>query len=113
MTASVYPDFPPKTTPEQQKFLLANIQDWSILNGLAVRPSATLTAAGSDLFGALAATAPVTLFPSLFPRTCFDEARALQKAYNELYVAIARDRDWMKQIVERYVQNRSAFNQVV
>ncbi|KAL8906963.1 MAG: hypothetical protein Q9171_006054 [Xanthocarpia ochracea] len=104
MAASVYPDFPPKTTPEQQEFLLANIQDWSILNGLAVRPSATLTSAGSDLSGALAATAPVTLFPSLFPRTCFDEARALQKAYNELYVAIARDRDWMKQIVERLIE---------
>ncbi|KAL8848151.1 MAG: hypothetical protein Q9221_006796 [Calogaya cf. arnoldii] len=97
-------DFPTKTTPEQQEYLLSNIKDWSILNGLAVRPSASLVSASTDLSGALATTAPVTLYPSLFPWTCFDEARAIQKAYNELYAAIARDRDWLKQIVERLIE---------
>ena len=97
------PDFLSKTTHEQQEYLLSNLKDWSILNGLAVRPSAYLFPAGTDLSGALATTAPVTLYPSLFPRACFDEARAIQKAYNELYAAIARDREWLKHIVERYV----------
>ncbi|KAL9605684.1 MAG: hypothetical protein Q9204_009489, partial [Flavoplaca sp. TL-2023a] len=95
------PDFLAKTTHEQQEYLLSNVKDWSILNGLAVRPSANLFPASTDLSGALATTAPVTLYPSLFPRACFDEARAIQKAYNELYAAIARDREWLKHIVER------------
>ncbi|KAI4267599.1 MAG: hypothetical protein L6R38_008186 [Xanthoria sp. 2 TBL-2021] len=104
MAASIYPDFPPKTTLEQQEYLLSNINHWSILNGLAVRPSASLLSTSTDLSRTLATTAPVTLYPSLFPRTCFDEARAIQKAYNELYAAIARDRDWLKQIVERLIE---------
>ncbi|KAL8885255.1 MAG: hypothetical protein Q9215_006865 [Flavoplaca cf. flavocitrina] len=98
------PDFLSKTTHEQQEYLLSNVKDWSILNGLAVRPPAYLFPAGTDLSGALATTAPVTLCPSLFPRACFDEARAIQKAYNELYAAIARDREWLKHIVERLIE---------
>lgn len=97
------PDSLPKTTHEQQEYLLSNVKDCSILNGLAVRPSAYLFSAGTDVSGALATTAPVTLYPSLFPRACFDEARAIQKAYNELYAAIARDRGWLTHIVKRYV----------
>ncbi|KAL8771560.1 MAG: hypothetical protein Q9209_003003 [Squamulea sp. 1 TL-2023] len=99
MAASIYPDFPPKTTPEQQKYLLDNINNWSILNGLAVRPSAA-----ADQSESLATTAPITLFPSLFPRACFDEAKAIQKAYNRLYVAIARDREWLKQVVVQLIE---------
>ncbi|KAL8997267.1 MAG: hypothetical protein Q9169_003409 [Polycauliona sp. 2 TL-2023] len=104
MAASIYPDFPPKTTPEQQDYLLSNINNWSILNGLAIRPPAGLLPVDPSFSAALAATAPVTIYPSLFPRTCFDEARAIQKAYNELYAAIARDRDWLKQIVEQLIE---------
>lgn len=96
--------YPPETSHEQEKYLLSNIKDWSILNGLAVRPSRHSISADIDPSEAYAITAPVTLFPSLFPKICFDEARAIQKAYNELYAAIARDREWLKQIVEGYVQ---------
>ncbi|CAL8582181.1 Glutathione synthetase [Xanthoria parietina] len=104
MGASIYPDFPPKTTLEQQDYLLSNIKDWSILNGLAIRPSTSLLSTSTDLSGTLAATAPVTLYPSLFPRACFHEARAIQKAYNELYAAIARDQNWLRQIVQQLIE---------
>ena len=102
MAASIYPDYPPELTKEQREFLLSNIKDWSILNGLAVRPSPAFIASDMNPSGSLAVTAPVTLFPSLFPRNCFEEARAIQPAYNELYAAIARDQDWLKAIVEEY-----------
>ncbi|KAL8734818.1 MAG: hypothetical protein Q9166_001170 [cf. Caloplaca sp. 2 TL-2023] len=104
MAASIYPDYPPETTPQEQSYLLSSIKDWSILCGLAVRPSKNFLPTEEALSGSIAVTAPVTLFPSLFPRTCFDEARAIQQAYNELYAAIARDRDWLKQIVERLIE---------
>ena len=85
---------------EQTNFLLSEIMDWSILNGLAVRPPVTFVPKDIDPSGALAVTAPVTLFPSLFPRKCFEEARAIQVAYNELYAAIACDEEWLSKIVE-------------
>ncbi|KAH0563249.1 hypothetical protein GP486_002182 [Trichoglossum hirsutum] len=101
MAASMYPDYPPALTPEQQEHLVTSLKDWSIAHGLAVRPS---PAFATDHTGVLATTAPVTLFPSPFPRRCFEEALAIQTAYNELYSAIARDEPWLKGIVEELVE---------
>lgn len=103
MAASICPEYPPKTTSEQHEFLLSNVKDWSILNGLAVRPSHAFVPKDVNISGSLAVTAPVTLFPSLFPLDCFDEARKIQEAYNELYSSIARHQAWLKEIVEEYV----------
>ncbi|KAL8707492.1 MAG: hypothetical protein Q9220_007482 [cf. Caloplaca sp. 1 TL-2023] len=97
-------DYPPQLTAEQREYLLTKINDWSILNGLAVRRPSFLLNLTSGLFGSTALTAPVTLFPSLFPRVSFDEAQALQRAYNVLYAAIARDRSWLKHIVEELIE---------
>lgn len=102
MAASIYPDYPPKLTPEQLEYLLSNVKDWSILNGLAVRPSTAFISKEVDPSASLAVTAPVTLFPSLFPRSCFEEARAIQTAYNELYASVASDEKWLQDVVEEY-----------
>ena len=102
MAASIYPDYPPALTQEQSDYLLSNIKDWSILNGLAVRPSSLFVPENMDPSRSLAVTAPVTLFPSLFPRACFDEARAIQTAYNELYASIANDEAWLGEVVKEY-----------
>ena len=100
MAASPYPNYPPSLTADQFEYLLSNVKDWSLLNGLAVRPSTSFISSDIDPSRSLGTTAPVTLFPSLFPRACFDEALALQTAYNELYMAIASDEAWLKSIVE-------------
>ena len=102
MAASLYPEYPPHLTSEQSEYLLSNVKDWSILNGLAVRPSLSFIPEQVDPSRSLAVTAPVTLFPSLFPQRCFEEARAIQTAYNELYAIVARDEDWLRQVVEEY-----------
>ncbi|GKT88088.1 LOW QUALITY PROTEIN: glutathione synthetase [Colletotrichum tofieldiae] len=49
--------------------------------------------------GILAVNVPVTLFPSPFPRSCFEQARSVQKTYNELYAAISRDEDFLSAMV--------------
>ena len=90
--------YPPLLTPEQSEFLVSRIKDWSMCNGLAVRPS--FLPAEIDRAHSLATTAPVTLYPSLFPRSCFLEARELQHAYNELYAAVARDEVWLGKVIE-------------
>lgn len=100
MGSHPHDSYPPELSPEEQEYLLTNLKDWSIAHGLAVRPAPSLVKPDQDPTGVLAATAPVTLFPSLFPRHCFEEGLAIQTAYNELYSAIARDEDWLKSIVE-------------
>lgn len=100
MAASIYPDYPPETTPAQLEYLLSNLKDWSIAHGLAVRPSPTFVAESLDPAGVLANSAPVTLFPSPFPKACFEDAAGMQTYYNELYAAIAQDEEWLRVIVE-------------
>ena|SRR2546430_15980492 len=100
MAASQQPNYPPELNSEETEYLISAIKDWSIVNGLAVRPATTLIKPEADPNGILATTAPVTLFPSPLPKSCFDEALAIQKAYNELYSAIVQDEDWLKGVIE-------------
>ena len=100
MAAPIYPEYPPELSPEQEKYLLSSLNNWSMANGLAVRPSTAFVSQEIDPSGVLAVTAPVTLFPSLFPRACFEEARFIQKPYNELYAAIANDEKWLGEIIQ-------------
>lgn len=96
-------DYPPELSQQEEQYLLSNLKDWSIAHGLAVRPAPSFVQPSQDPSGVLASTAPVTLFPSLFPRSCFEEGLSIQQAYNELYSAIARDETWLKSIVEELV----------
>ena len=100
MAASIYPDYPPDLTPEQRKHLYISLNDWSIANGLAVRPSSNFVAESVDPSGVLAVTTPVTLFPSLFPENSFTHAKALQYAYNALYVAISQNEEWLGEVIQ-------------
>ncbi|OGE56970.1 hypothetical protein PENARI_c002G05000 [Penicillium arizonense] len=104
MTDSVYSSYPPDLSAAQQEFLVTAVKDWAIQNGLAVRPSPAIVPPGTDSNGVLATNAPVTLFPSPFPRTCFQEATALQSIYNELYAAITCDTEWLGNIVEGLIE---------
>lgn len=100
MSRQIYPHYPPDLSSEQFGYLVDNVKDWSIAHGLAVRPVPSFVSKEQDPNGSLAITAPVTLFPSLFPRGCFEQGKAIQTAYNELYAAIASDEAWQRQIVE-------------
>ncbi|KXT15350.1 hypothetical protein AC579_10435 [Pseudocercospora musae] len=104
MATSIYSEYPPELNAEQKEYLLSNLKDWSIAHGLAVRPAPAYVPEEQNPSGALAATAPVTLFPSLFPRVCFEQAQSVAEAYNELYSAIASDESWLTGIVEELVE---------
>ncbi|KAF2755894.1 glutathione synthetase large chain [Pseudovirgaria hyperparasitica] len=103
MKSPIFPKYPPALDDTQTSYLLTNIKDWSIAHGLAVRPQSAFISATVDPSGVLATTAPVTIFPSLFPRSCFEQGRSIQTAYNRLYSAIARDEDWLGSIVQELV----------
>lgn len=103
MAESIYAEYPPQLTPEQQEFLVTATKDWAIQNGLAVRPNPAILPEGIDSNHVLATTAPVTLFPSPFPRACFTEAQALQPLYNQLYASITSNQEWLGKIIEESV----------
>jgi len=92
--------YPPNLTASESEQLVSTIKDWSIANGLAVRPPLALVKADADPHGVLATTAPVTLFPSPFPRECFEQAKSIQRSYNRLYAAIAQDQEFLGNIVQ-------------
>lgn len=103
MASISHADYPPELSAEEQNFIFTELKDWSIAHGLAVRPAPSFVQQSQDPSGVLATTAPVTIFPSLFPRRCFEDGLSIQKAYNELYSAIARDEEWLQGIVEELV----------
>ncbi|KAF2158099.1 glutathione synthetase large chain [Myriangium duriaei CBS 260.36] len=107
MSRDIYPDYPPKVDEVQAAHIVNAIQDWSIAHGLAVRPPPSFVQPSQDPNTSLAITAPVTLFPSPFPRNCLENALAIQKSYNELYARIASDEAWLRPIVEQYVLTSS------
>ena len=100
MADDKYSNYPPELSEAEREYLLTNIKDWSIAHGLAVRPSPAFVPQEQDPGLALATTAPVTQFPSLFPRNCFEQGVSIQASYNKLYSAIARDEKWLQPIIE-------------
>ncbi|WEW56607.1 Glutathione synthetase [Emydomyces testavorans] len=103
MDESVFATYPPELSPEQKQNLVALVKDWTIHHGLAVRPSPEFVSGSSDPNGVLATNAPVTLFPSLFPQSCYEAAVSVQTVYNELYAAITVDEAWLGEIIEELV----------
>jgi hypothetical protein len=93
-------NYPPDLTTAESDQLISTIKDWTIAHGLAVRPPPALVATENDPNVILATTAPVTLFPSPFPRICFEQARSIQKAYNTLYASIAQDEPFLQDVVQ-------------
>ncbi|KAI9892329.1 MAG: hypothetical protein M1814_001529 [Vezdaea aestivalis] len=91
--------WPPDVDEDRRTHLVSMIKDWSIINGLVIRPSQSIFSAYP---GILATTAPVTFFPTPFLESCFKEAVAIQESYNELYASIAADESWLAPIFQEY-----------
>lgn len=92
--------YPPKLQPSEQQHLINVIKDWSIGNGLAIRPPPTVIAPEADPQGIAAVSAPVTVFPSPFPRICFEQGQKVQTTYNELYAGVSRDEEFISEMVK-------------
>ena len=98
--------YPPNIDDLERDHLAQVVKDWTVAHGVTVRPPPVLVPAEGDLSGVLATSAPVTLFPSPFPRGCFRQAKAVQRDYNELYARISRDEEFLGQIVSESVRPR-------
>lgn len=97
LTADTYP---PVVGEAERARLVEIVKDWTVANGLSVRPPPALVSADSDPDGVLATSVPVTLFPSPFPRVCFEQAKTVQKAYNDLYARVSQDEEFLSSMVK-------------
>lgn len=87
----------PELSEVQQDALVTRLQHWSLANGLVMYPPAFEAAS--------AAVAPVTLFPTPFPRRSFKTAVAVQKTFNELYVKLVTlEKLWLVDIMQSLSQ---------
>ncbi|KAL2887232.1 Glutathione synthetase [Ceratocystis lukuohia] len=93
--------YPPALTAAEEDHIVSVIKDWTIANGLCIRPPPAVFPLANDPHAILGCHVPVTLFPSRFPRECFDQAHAVQKAYGELYIKIGRDEKFLADIVRQ------------
>lgn len=105
MGISLWDSYPPKVSDDQLQYLAQTVKDWTIFNGLTVRPNPFIVSEESNPNHVLATNAPVTLYPSPFPKQCFEQAEDLQKVYNELYAAIATDEEWLGEVMKEYVNH--------
>lgn len=97
---SIWDTYPPEISAEQHEYLVQRVKDWTIFNGLTVRPNPAFINNEINPGNVAATNAPVTLFPSPFPRKCFEQAQSLQTIYNELYANIASDEEWLGGIMK-------------
>lgn len=100
MSAVAAQTYPPSITDDEVAHLTDVVKDWSAGNGLVIRPPATVIAADADPNGITAVSAPVTLFPSPFPKECFAQANEVQQTYNELYAAVSRNEAFLEETVK-------------
>ncbi|KKA28691.1 hypothetical protein TD95_003431, partial [Thielaviopsis punctulata] len=92
--------YPPALSAAEEENIVTIVKDWTISNGLCIRPPPSVFPLANDPNQILGCHVPVTLFPSRFPRECFEQARGVQKAYNELYINISRDEKFLSEIVK-------------
>ncbi len=89
-------DYPPKLSRQQLANRILNVKDYQLTHGMLLKY-------GSDANSVHGVPVGVSLFPGLFPRELFEEARALQTVYNRLYAAVSQDEEWLGGVLEGYV----------
>lgn len=82
----------PTLNEDRQSELVNNLSHWALGNGLAMYPT------NFELHNT--GYAPVTLFPTPFPRGQFEKALAVQEDFNELYAQVVKNQEWLGSILE-------------
>lgn len=97
---------PLRLSHEHLTFLVENVTDWQYQHGSLLKYPPKSGNVGSRPIGA-------TLFPSNFPRRCYDEARALQPTFNKLYAAIAEDGEWLHEALRALIQSPNSMARIL
>lgn len=103
------PAWPPAELAEGARNVSAtnDARDYALSHGLVYRALPARPGEAPPLDTTV--HAPVTLLPTPFPRTLFDQAMALQPLYNQLYAALAMDTEFIQSILESSVVHVDEF----
>jgi glutathione synthase len=99
-TDMVFENYPPTLSQAQSAYLGTFVKNWTAQNGLLVRPSTSQIPESVSGNSNLATNAPVSLFPSPFPRRLFRQAQDMQTEYNELYAAVASSEAFLESVMK-------------
>lgn len=83
--------YPPELVKEDEDETLVQSQHWALSHGLCMLDDGEKISQTSH--------APFTLFPTPFPKSGFEEALSVQKAFNELYFSVSRNNEWLENVV--------------
>lgn len=91
----------PELDSAKESILVENLLQWSLANGLVIYPP--------DFKSYQPVSAPVTLFPTPFPRVAFKDADDVQLLFNELYAKVSSDLEFLSEIIDDLAKFDSGF----
>lgn len=100
MNNSFFPHNIPQLTEKQLEDLLVNIKDYQLTHGSLLKLVKT-----DEEHTVLSRPVGVSLFPSQFPRSLFNQALHIQRIFNELYVRVAEDEGWLYETLQDLIAN--------
>ncbi|OCK82513.1 glutathione synthetase [Lepidopterella palustris CBS 459.81] len=92
--------YPPPFSDHRLSELQSEIQDWQLTHGSLIK-----VFIGDDDGTILARPIGVSMFPTLFPKSNFEQALQIQESYNELYAAIAEDEVWLSNVLSDLIES--------
>lgn len=97
---------PPRLSDEHVAFLVESVRDWQYQHGSLLKYPPRSGDVGARPIGA-------TLFPSNFPRRCYEEACNLQCTFNKLYAAIAEDEVWLQEALQALINSSASMARIL
>lgn len=94
MASFDFSSWPPKVDETQLEALYLRAVTYALAHGLLYLPPGSQTNTPTS-----AIHAPLSLFPSPFPKRLFERARALQPIYDVLYARIAMDEEFLDKVM--------------
>ncbi|QPG73142.1 hypothetical protein FOA43_000448 [Brettanomyces nanus] len=91
----------PQLHDEDESKLIHNLTQYGLSKGLIMYPISYQEYQVN--------LAPLTLFPTPFPRSQFEKAKSLATAYSELYANVVSQHDWLINVIEALAPVDSSF----
>lgn len=103
MSPTCLPEWPPSLTPEQHDHLLLLASTYALSHGFTILPPNSTTPPTHTF------AAPLSLFPTPFPRHLYQLAKDIQPMYNTIYARIALDWDFLDRVMGGSVSKVDSF----
>ena len=100
MASPFYPRIIPELSEHQFEYVIQAIKDFQLTHGSLLK-----LVASEEPSTVLSRPVGVSVFPNQFPQSCFKEALGLQSVYNELYINVAEDEEWLEHALEDLIRN--------